>query len=155
MQRRHMLTILLTAFGLAGCTIAQPFRAPGLSSNDPGPYLVVITEASVSREPGAADAFFAISETLVQEIQGRPGYVGHSRRRELFGDRAWTMTVWRDTEAMLAFINGETHGAAMRRTADLVADARFARTWVAASDLPLSWKDAEALLASSGRAYWE
>ena len=155
MRPRLALTLLAAALGLAGCTIAQPFRASGLSDAGPGPYLVVLTQAKLSPAPGAADTFFEISEALEKDMRARPGYVGHARRKQIFGDTAWTMTVWRDTEAMLAFVNGPAHAAAMRQTPDLVADARFARTWVSAEDLPLSWDEAEALLASSGRAYWE
>jgi heme-degrading monooxygenase HmoA len=146
---------VIAALGLVGCTIAQPFRAPGLAEAGPGPYLVVLTQASLTDAPDAAQDFFAISDALERDMRTRAGYIGHARRKQIFGDTAWTMTVWRDVDSMLAFVNGPAHGQAMRRTGDLVKDARFARTWIAADALPLSWEDAELLLAQAGRAYWE
>jgi hypothetical protein len=79
--------------------------------------------------------------------------IGYSVRLEPLGDTAWTMTLWADETALVKFIYGGRHAAAMSEANDATASMRFAR-FTRACDLgPPSWDEALQRLAQSGRSY--
>ncbi|MEO1503391.1 MAG: antibiotic biosynthesis monooxygenase family protein [Pseudomonadota bacterium] len=151
-----LAAIVLTVFGLNGCAISTPFRstdAPSLSNTqaDDGRVIVVITEARVTRE-GRRD-FSAGSAAVVEGLDRQPGLLGYSVRQELFGERAWTMTAWRDRASLELFLNGQPHRRVADRAGDMLSGGRFAQTEIEESELPLSWSEAMRLLDAEDRAY--
>jgi heme-degrading monooxygenase HmoA len=45
----------------------------------------------------------------------QPGLLGHAVRFEIFGNKAWTMTAWKDEASLTAFVRSPAHRAAVRR----------------------------------------
>lgn len=120
--------------------IATPYRTIARPKGDA--VLVVVTEATLPPDRRVRAAFWrgvALSEA---DLVGRPGALGYAKRRELFGPRAWTLTVWDDVDGMRRFVGGEAHRAAIRAArADLLGE-RFARFETPASALPPPWSKA-------------
>jgi heme-degrading monooxygenase HmoA len=151
--------LLLSTLGtlLGGCAIATPFRGPGFAAGkvsgvDPGQTVVVaLTNATVHsdrREP-----FDTHTRKVVDTLPAQPGLIGYSVRRELFGDEAWTMTVWRTDADRARFVATDAHRAAMAAGGPALKSVRFSRVEVPARDIPLSWDRAIQLLNEGGRRY--
>lgn len=63
----------------------------------------------------------------------------------------WTMTVWTDEEAMLAYLSSGAHGAALPRLSDLAVEASVVR-WVSDEAALPKWSEAVQRMRHAGRA---
>ncbi len=152
------LGVLASVFTLlGGCTISTPFKGPGydhadgVTKVDGGDTVVVaLTHAVLGKERQNFDRGV---DRIVDSLAEQPGLIGYSLRRELFGDEAWTLTVWRDEAALLAFVRSEVHQRAIREGAGELAGANFRRFELPASELPIDWEKALGYLAASARSY--
>ncbi len=144
---RTALAGFLSTLGV-GCTIAMPFRGPGmdtLEARGDQTVLVSITHATVDNDN--REAFDDYTRKLADIMDEQPGLIGFSIRKELFGDEAWTMTAWENEEALTAFSRSAPHREAIAAARSALVRAEFRRVPVEASDLPLSWDRALELLA--------
>ena len=133
LTRFAMTLALLSFLGLEGCAFATGFQGPGYDRRNgvtlPGEgRLVVGLTKAVLRDDGALrstfwDYVFKVADSLPE----RPGFVGYSLRREVFGKQAWTMTVWSDEASLAAFVESDLHQAAIRDAMGALACVRFAR----------------------------
>jgi heme-degrading monooxygenase HmoA len=137
---------------VVGCTIATPFRQlqPEPEGHD-ATVVLVLTHAIVDNETRAP--FDDYTARVVASLKNQPGLIGYAVRRQLFGNEAWTMTVWRDDAARAAFVLGTMHQEAMLNGGPALTSARFRRLQVPASEVPVSWRRAEELLDESSRGY--
>lgn len=130
----------------AGCELAEPFQGPGFDDetgvvtlDDVGDTVIVaVTNASVSDEEG----FGAHVDAIKESLDDLDGYVGRSLRSRLFSNEVWTMTVWRDEDALAAFIVSDAHAKAMEDAGNVVDGARVTHFTAKTSDIPISWDDA-------------
>lgn len=158
-RRVRAMSAALLLVSLSGCTMATPFRGPGfdvetgVSGTAPDPLLVVVTEADLGGDWFQRRTFWRNVSRVVDSLGSRPGFIGHSRRMEVFGSKAWTVTVWTDEPAMRAFVAGDVHQRAIAESAEALAAARFARFTVPRAEVPVSWDKALAALAASSRGY--
>lgn len=138
---------------LSGCTLAMPFRVPeGAHRPDPAATVVVaLTQAEV--DPAQQALFDRYVKSVLADLPRQPGLVGYSLRRNLPGDRVWTLTVWKDEPARAAFVASPAHRAAMAAAMPALKSARFARREVPAREAPPRWAEALQWLATSGRGY--
>lgn len=97
------------------------------------------------------DVFWDHTYTVIDSLPIHSGYLGHKVRRKLFGNEAWTMTVWKDEESLNGFVRGDKHGEAIQNGLDAVAKARFVRFTIERSKMPLSWDDAQKIMNEKGR----
>jgi hypothetical protein len=86
-------------------------------------------------------------------LPGRPGFVGYAKRTRLFGNEAWTMTIWADEKSLNDFVESKVHQTAIRESINALASANFARVELKRAEMPLSWDRALQLLAQNGRPY--
>ena len=155
---RTALTFL-SLFALGGCATATPFRGPGYDPKAgvtlPGaePVIVAITQATLGDESDSRAVFWDHVSRVEASLGNRPGFVGYSKRAEVFGDEAWTMTVWADEASLTAFVRSDVHQAAIREVFGRLADARFARFAVEREDVPVSWDQALVRLDEENRGY--
>lgn len=142
-------------FSLGGCTIATPYKELAAEPDADGENTVVIslTHAVLSDDRSKRKRFWNQVESVQATLSNRPGLIGYSMRRELLGNDAWTMTVWRDKESLQAFVTSPTHLAAMRDGLPGLEDARFARFEVERQRVPLSWETALSYLDTHSRGY--
>ncbi len=138
---------LLCAAGawLPSCSIATPLRWTAPPESAPEELYISVTHAVL--DPAQRDAFDEGTEALFATLAAEEGLLAYSRRKELFGNEAWTMTVWRDAAAHAAFVRSASHRRAMREGRAALVRARFAEfLWPKASGRP-NWKAALAALA--------
>jgi heme-degrading monooxygenase HmoA len=136
---------------LAGCTIATPFRSAAPAAPGPDRVVLVLTHAVV--EPVRRAAFDEHTRRVLESLPGQPGLLGYSVRRQVLGNEAWTMTVWRDEAARARFVASDVHRAAIAAGAPALRSVRFLRIEIAAAELPLSWSRALALLDEHNSEY--
>jgi heme-degrading monooxygenase HmoA len=149
------LSILLFGFALGGCTVATPFRGPATDGASAGRghdrVIVAMTHAVLGPDDDLRASFWHHVAQVEATLPAQPGFLGHSKRVELFGDQAWTMTVWRDAASLRAFVRSPAHRKAIRGGYDAVTSARFAQVEMKREAIPLSWEEALELLAQHGR----
>jgi len=108
--------------------------------------VVALTHAVV--DPAKRKPFDVHTANVVRSMDSHEGLVGFSVRKQLFGNEAWTMTVWRDAAALEAFTRSPVHVAAIRAGAPALVEARFhTLTWPDAKKPP-SWRQAKRILES-------
>jgi len=163
---RRILRVLLVAAGVVGlqacsCTFARPFEGPGFDSDrgvtlkGVGDTVIVgLTTASV-KDGDDHNLFHDRADAVFESLEGMDGFIGYSARQTLDGSQVWTMTAWRDEEALWAFVASPVHAKAIDDAYDTMKSSTFATIEVPAKDLPLSWDKALELLAKQGRTYGE
>lgn len=159
MVPRRLLGLFLALLSLGGCAIATPFRGPGYDSADgvaadrPETVVVVLTEAVLRDDRAGSSAFWDNVGKVEDSLAQQPGFIGYSLRRELLGDRAWTMTAWSDEASIAAFVHSPTHQTAIAEGLGALQATGFARIKVKRDDVPLDWERALEILAASERRY--
>ena len=92
---------------------------------------------SILRVPGFLRAAMAIR----QQVLRADGAVGVSLNTAL-PRTFFTLSAWRDRDALDAFVRSEPHISSMRRYRPAMADARFVFWSTTADELPPSWAEA-------------
>jgi heme-degrading monooxygenase HmoA len=93
---------------------------------------------SIRRVPGFLRAAMAIR----QQVLRADGAVGVSLNTAL-PRTFFTLSAWRDRDALNAFVRSEPHVRSMRRYRPAMADARFMFWSTTADKLPPSWTEAQ------------
>ena len=150
---RRYLSLALAYLGLAftgGCYVGVPFRGPGWDAqrgvtvdapNDT--VLVAITHGE--RTPGEGGAFRRELRAVLAELPEQPGLIGSSARAALFGNEIWTLSAWRDEDALDAFVASPVHRHAARSGGVERRSVVSVVLELPADELPLSWARAERL----------
>lgn len=166
MTFRRMLRIFVLAAAGVGlqacsCTIARPFEGPGFDSDrgvtlkGVGDTVIVgLTTASV-KDGDDHNLFHERADAVFESLDKQEGFIAYSARQTLDGSRVWTMTAWRDEDALWAFVASPVHTNAINDAYDTMNSSTFATIEVPTKDLPLSWDKALELLAKQGRTYGE
>ena len=151
--------MMAAAAALTGCIVDTPFRGPGYDPNtgvtvqSVDTFIVAVTNAQLRDDWRLRSRFWDHVEKVEETLNGRPGFVGFSKRTELFGDQAWTMTVWTDEASLDAFVASAVHQTAIEQAMPSLTAARFARLEVGRSELPVSWDRALGQLKANARDY--
>ena len=153
LRRIPFLAPLVFAIGLSGCNLSTPFRGPEAAAPAGPTVYVGLTHAVIRAGRPARELFFDYVEQVEQSLPHNPGFLGFSKRVALFGDDAWTMSVWSDEPSMDAFVRSDAHQRAIRNAVAALQSARFARLEVKAGAAPLAWSEALKILESDGRSY--
>lgn len=151
---RLAATLSLVAL-LGGCAFATPYRPAAQAPDaEPGETAVIaLTEATLGPDRAARAAFWDGVRAVERDLPNQPGLLGHSLRRELLGNKAWTMTVWESQAALDRFVASPAHRAAMRAGNPAVAGQRFATVSRPRTAGPLPWAEALDVLAREGQGY--
>ena len=144
---RRVLPAALVAV-LAGCAIGTPLETRRLRAvAPPGPLQVSITHATL--DPARRGEFDRWTRRVNDTLDAAPGLLAHSIRRELFGDQAWTFTVWASAADRERFVRSTAHRRAMDEASTGIASMRSVRLALAADLLPQDWDGVLALLESA------
>ena len=100
---------------------------------------------SFRRVPGFLRAAMAIR----QQVLAAGGAVGVGLDTALSRRTFFTLSAWRDREALEAFVGGEPHAGSMRRYRPAMTDARFVFWKIAADRLPPEWSEAKERLRAA------
>ena len=133
---------------LTGCAFSVPFkkttlaREGGLAPDRP----VLLALSATEHRPGMRGEFFKDTRAVLATMADQPGLLGHAVRFEIFGNKAWTMTAWKDEASLTAFVRSPAHREAVRRSGETAQNIRFASVEVPLAELPMSWVEARRLL---------
>jgi heme-degrading monooxygenase HmoA len=104
---------------------------------------------SFRRAPGFLRAAMAIRG----QVLGADGAVGVALNTALPRRTFFTLSAWRDREALNAFVRSEPHASTMRRYRSAMADARFVFWSTTANTLPPPWPEAQARLREAASKF--
>jgi quinol monooxygenase YgiN len=93
---------------------------------------------SLRRVPGFLRAAIAIRQQVLH-ADGAVGVALNTALPRTF----FTLSAWRDRDALDAFVGSEPHVSSMRRYRTAMADARFVFWSTAAENLPPSWPEVQ------------
>jgi heme-degrading monooxygenase HmoA len=145
------LWISLLTLILGGCAIGPPLRDVGggmPSSTDPA-LLVAVTEATLGDDRDARARFWLGVRRVEAAMPAQDGLVGYALRREIFGSKVWTMTVWRTEADLDRFVKSDAHRTAVREGYAALVGMRSTRfSWDARRGAP-AWQDALSMLESA------
>ena len=158
------LWILLALLGIAvtaavaarSIYVGYDFRGPGyveghgVRLEGAGQHaIVVITYGRVGA--GRGGDFRERLDEVIQSMNDQPGLIGFAARKRLWGDEVWTLSAWRDRDALHAFLYGAPHAEAMASNAVMPSSFRSVELELETSALPLDWDRAEALFHATHR----
>jgi heme-degrading monooxygenase HmoA len=153
-QTTKLIGILALLFTL-NCTVAAPFKKSTQwdqkKVQSSTKVLVAYTEVKITGSIWDQRIFWNRVSDVRRSLDENQGYLGGSIRRELFGEYAWTMTVWTDEESLEEFIDSREHSRAMKEGDSAVGGGKFLRIWVDAESLPLPWEEAITKIRNEGR----
>lgn len=139
---------------LSACRVGYPFRGPGYDSErgviHPASgrlVFVAITQGDVGS--GKSRTFSENLEAVLSTMDEHDGLIGFAVRKELVGARVWTMSAWVDRASMERFAQSPEHRRAVAEGG--VARSSFVSAYVdvESEQVPLSWAEAERLLAAA------
>jgi hypothetical protein len=93
----------------------MPLAGPGLVNGElpTGQYLISTTWLRLSAEPAAQMLFGQVMGPILGDLAGRDGLLASSLGQSARCGTARTLAVWRDAAAMMAFVTGPAHAAAI------------------------------------------
>ncbi len=130
----------LVVIALTGCSYTSSWRQTQLGrslSASTDPALVSLSFAQ--RKAGQRRAFFNQVQAVLEDLPKHDGLLGYAFRFQIVGDKAWTITAWRDAAARDQFVHGAVHGEAMRQADAVMVRSAFSSLQVPIRDLPPSW----------------
>lgn len=147
MKKKLLFSSIAITMGLflflSGCSYTAPFRR--VEAVSPG-ATVIVTLSAVEHRKGQRKPFFADTKRVLADLPNQAGLVGYSFRFQFLGNKAWTMTAWKDEASRDQFGRSPVHLAAVRRSRTTAQNMRFISVSVPAGSLPLSWDEALRLL---------
>ncbi len=154
---KNMAIAIMGLGVLSGCgtlPIASPLtQTKNMPENAPErSVLVVLTEAHRLDNRDSRNQFDQNVDNILDNLQQQTGLYAYSVRKELLGDKAWTLTVWDSESSMQGFKVSKKHLQAMAGVGDMLSDAKFARVERTLDTIP-DWQEALVILQQSGRNY--
>lgn len=86
--------------------------------------------------------FFVYTGQVVTQLATSEGLLGYSLLARPLSKRFWTLSVWKNEDALRAFVQRVPHVRITSALAPHMDKTRFVRWRVKGSDLPLRWDDA-------------
>jgi quinol monooxygenase YgiN len=147
LQKALGMTALI-AF-INGCAINSPYPKFDSSAINADEQLVLVISRIII-DTKQRQEFDKQTSLVIKSMPSHEGMLGFSARREIFGEQAWTLSVWRNNEAVNKFVRSAVHFEAMKKSQPAIVTTEFKRLTVKASELPRNWSDALATLALPG-----
>ena len=132
---------------LGACAISTPFPrlkdAPGAGANDK--VVVVLTHIVVNSNQRSE--FDRQTRRVIDSLPSHSGMLGYSARRQIFGNEAWTMSVWASDADRAGFVRSAVHQEAIAKSAPAIVNIQLKRLSLTRKDVPAGWPRALELLA--------
>ncbi|MGI5453405.1 DUF3291 domain-containing protein [Streptomyces sp. CA-249302] len=111
-----------------------------------GPPLVMASRLEL-RSLLSVPKFFLLSLVVFQQVRRSPGVLGASLKAEPLKRTFWTLSAWRDQEALDAFARTDPHAKSVRGLRPGMKGSVFV-FWDSERDrLPITWDEAQRRLA--------
>lgn len=154
-KRRRVLALSVTPAAisalpfLGSCQISTPFRGPAFEGEQgsgildaQGQIVVAITEGRVE---GPGD-FWGHLRRVEDALARADGLLGYSLRTQIFGRTVWTMSAWKNRDALQNFLRSRAHRDAVRDGGIPRSSVRSRILEVDAQTFPLPWRRALSLV---------
>lgn len=139
------LAFLVLPF-FTSCVVGSPFKKSAqskeLNLSEDRPVVLVVSEANIQGNPWTQILFWKNTSAVNRDLDNNKGFLGGSIRRQLFGSRAWTMTVWLDEDSLENFIYSPVHDKAIQESKSALKRTNFYRREILWKEVPLSWESA-------------
>jgi heme-degrading monooxygenase HmoA len=86
--------------------------------------------------------FIRYAGQVVQQLKKSDGLLGCSLFAQPLSKQFWTLSAWRDEDALQTFVHAKPHVRIMSALAPHMAETKFARWRIRGSELPLKWDEA-------------
>jgi hypothetical protein len=87
-----------------------------------------------------------------RQLISDPGCAGFTLDAQLASKTFWTLSAWKDRDAMMRFVRSGEHSAMLADMAGRLGTSNFAESATASTDLPLDWAAARQRLAEQHQA---
>lgn len=96
-------------------------------------------------------SFFYYTAQVAKQLASAQGLLGYSVLARPLSKRFWTLSAWKDEEALHDFVQRLPHVRVMTAIAPHMEQTKFLRWTVKGSRLPLGWDDALRRFADNSR----
>lgn len=134
---------------LGACAISTPFprlKMSGAGADDQ--VVVVLTHIVV--DSNQRSEFDRQTRRVIDSLPSHSGMLGYSARRQIFGNEAWTMSMWASDADRAGFVRSAVHQEAIAKSAPAVVNIQLKRLSLTRKDVPAGWPRALELLAEPG-----
>lgn len=147
MRRCLLPRVLVVALAglLGGCAIGTPLDTRRLRSAVPSATVEVSITHAVTDPARRAD-FDRWTRRVNATLDDQPGLLAHAIRKQIFGDEAWTFTVWASAADRDRFVRSTAHRRAIDEASTGLAAMRSVRLTLASDALPTDWSGVLELL---------
>ena len=120
--------------------LASPWRASGSADPD-GDYVAQLSYLPL-KSYWRVFPFFVYAPQVMKQLATADGLLGYSLLASPLSKRFWTLSVWKNDEALGAFVEHPPHVRAMVALSPYIGKTQFLRWTVKRAQLPLRWDDA-------------
>lgn len=120
-----------------------------LADAEPDTEVVVMASRLEVRSLRHVPGFMRASLVLLRQARAADGAHGVSLKAEPFKRTFWTLSAWRDKQALHAYSSAEPHKSVMRGKRAVMRDSTFVFWEARAGDLPVDWPEAERRIAEN------
>ena len=145
---RALMTLAVVPL-LGACAISTPFprlKMSGAGAEDQ--VVVVLTHIVV--DSNQRSEFDRQTRRVIDSLPSHSGMLGYSARRQIFGNEAWTMSMWASDADRAGFVRSAVHQEAIAKSAPAIVNIQLKRLSLTRKDVPAGWPRALELLAEPG-----
>lgn len=113
----------------------------------PGAEVHVMASCFETETLLGAVRFFLKAPGIIGQIRKAPGAHGVALRARVLGRTFLTLSAWEDPQALHRFARSEPHRSSSRAAAAFMRESAFAYWTAPASELPITWAEAERRLS--------
>jgi heme-degrading monooxygenase HmoA len=110
-------------------------------------YLVLLSELPL-KSYRALPRFLRFVVQITRQLASAPGLIGYSLFARLGSKQFWTLSVWEDEDALMAFVNAAPHRTVMRALQPNMGETQFIRWAIRGDSYPPMWNEAIARATS-------
>ena len=145
MESRALMALAVVPL-LGACAISTPFprlKMSGAGADDQ--VVVVLTHIVV--DANQRSEFDRQTRRVIDSLPSHSGMLGYSARRQIFGNEAWTMSMWASDADRAGFVRSAVHQEAIAKSAPAIVNIQLKRLSLTRKDVPAGWPRALELLA--------
>ena len=90
--------------------------------------------------------FMVYTAQIIGQLKQAQGLLGYSLLAHLFEGKFWTLSAWKDDEALRRFVQDPPHVRIMSALSTHMKPTKFVRWTVKGGSLPLRWDEAQSRL---------
>jgi hypothetical protein len=125
---------------------ASPWRQIASPSRD-GEFVAILTYLPLKSYWRVLP--FILIVRVVKQLTSAKGLVGYSFLARPLSKQFWTLSAWKNEDALRAFVQHPPHVRIMTAMTPHMGETKFVRWMVKGSQLPLNWDDALRRFANS------